>query len=253
MHRVNFWKCWRSGDATLLKKLSKLRKSVPSRRWRNNILRGHTAWNHAGPPTAADLRKLYRDTDSKTTIVTCTRRRAQEVNEIAAQVLTGRRRALVELPCDYETNFANYDGRGKLLADRRPEPSQVTMRKALKLHLNRDVDKRCDFVNGMECVVKAWDARSRCLHVKTVTGKNIDVFQYTDPNPEAQSSSFFPVRIGYASTIYKMQGAELPHITIWLDVPRQKAAAYVAMSQVKDDGHYLFGGKYGKTHFEPNA
>ena len=253
MHRVSFSKCWRSGDPTLVRKLSKLRKTVPNRRWRNAILRGHKAWNHAGPPTAADLRKLYRDTGGRTTIVTCTRRAAQQVNEVAAEVLVGRRRVLASLPADYDANLSNYDDRGKLLKDSKPTPSGIEIRKGLKLHLTKNIDKRGDFVNGMECTVQAWDAGSRCLHVKTVTGKNVDVFQYTDPNPEAQGASYYPIRLGYASTIYKMQGAELPHVTIWLDRPRQRAAAYVAMSRVKSDGDYAFGGKYTKLHFLPNA
>ena len=105
----------------------------------------------------------------------------------------------------------------------------------------------------LECVVKNWDARSRCLHVQTATGKSVAVFQYTDPEPEAQNCSFFPIRLGYASTIYKMQGAELPHVTIYLDIPGQPAAAYVAMSRVKTDADYLFGGHYTKKHFVPNA
>ena len=50
-----------------------------------------------------------------------------------------------------------------------------------------------------------------------------------------------------------MQGAELPHVTIYLDIPGQPAAAYVAMSRVKTDADYLFGGHYTKKHFVPNA
>ena len=45
------------------------------------------------------------------------------------------------------------------------------------------------------------------------------VFQYTDPNLAAQNVSFFPIRLGYASTIYKMQRAEPDHVTIYIDVP----------------------------------
>ena len=89
--------------------------------------------------------------------------------------------------------------------------------------------------------------------MQTATGKSVAVFQYTDPKPEAQNCSFFPIRLGYASTIYKMQGAELPHVTIYLDIPGQPAAAYVAMSRVKTDADYLFAGHYTKKHFVPNA
>ena len=102
-------------------------------------------------------------------------------------------------------------------------------------------------------MVQAWDERSRCLHVVTATGKSLAVFQYTDPCPEARNASFFPIRLGYASTIYKMQGAELPHVTIYLDVPGSRAAAYVAMSRVKSDDDYLLGGHYAKQHFLPNV
>ena len=87
----------------------------------------------------------------------------------------------------------------------------------------------------------------------TKTGKEIPVYEYTDPNPDAQNCSFFPVRLGYASTIYKLQGSELDHITIYLDIPGQRAAAYVALSRVKDNNSYLFGGSYTPLHFVPNA
>ena len=63
--KVKFHKCWRSGDQTLLGKLAKLRKRVPTRRARNHILRGHKAWNRPGGPTAADLRRLYRRTQGR--------------------------------------------------------------------------------------------------------------------------------------------------------------------------------------------
>ena len=49
--KVRFHKCWRSNDDTLLCKVRSLRKQVPKRRMRNNILRGHKAWNQAGGPT----------------------------------------------------------------------------------------------------------------------------------------------------------------------------------------------------------
>ena len=82
MQQVKFQKCWRSGDEHLLGKLAKLRKRVPIRRVRNNILRGHKAWNQKGGPTEGDLRKLYRQAQGRTTIVTCTRKAAQQINAL---------------------------------------------------------------------------------------------------------------------------------------------------------------------------
>ena len=78
--------CWRSDDDALLRKVRGLRKNVPKRRERNQILRGHKAWNQEGGPSAWDLVQLYRKTEKKTTIVTCTRKAAQDVNALAATV-----------------------------------------------------------------------------------------------------------------------------------------------------------------------
>ena len=98
--RVKFDKCWRSGDDRLLSKLHVLRNRVPPRRIRNQILRGHKAWNQPDGPTARDLRRLYRRTENRTTIVTVTRQAAQQVNELAAKVLVGKRKVLATLPGD---------------------------------------------------------------------------------------------------------------------------------------------------------
>ena len=167
-----------------ISKLHVLRKKVPPRHVRNKILRWHKAWNQASDPTAQDLRNLYKRTENRTKIVTVTRRAAQRVDELAAEVLMCRRRVLTTLPGDYEVNKENFD-RGKLRVDRLPVPSKVDIRKGLRLHPARNCDKKGDFVNGMECKVKACDAHSRGLHMQTVTGRAVAVFQYIDPNPDA--------------------------------------------------------------------
>ena len=53
---------------------------------------------------------------------------------------------------------------------------------------------------------------------------------------------YFPLRLGYAGTVYKYQGAELDHVTLWLDRPGCPGAAYVALSRAKYDSDYLLGG-----------
>ena len=105
----------------------------------------------------------------------------------------------------------------------------------------------------MEVTVEAYDDRSKSIRVRTKTGKRLCVYRYTDPDPEHQKANFFPIRYGYASTIYKMQGATLPHVTIWLERPGLRANAYVAMSRVERDDQYLFGGKLTQQHFVPNV
>ena len=48
------------------------------------------------------------------------------------------------------------------------------------------------------------------------------------------------LRLGYASALHKVQGATLPHITVWLDVPNMPAAAYVALSRVEYDARWRY-------------
>ena len=61
----------------------------------------------------------------------------------------------------------------------------------------------------------------------------------------------YPVRPGYASTIMKFQGAELDHITVWLDAVGVPGAAYTAASRVRRGSDILFGGDLKAEHFKP--
>ena len=65
-------------------------------------------------------------------------------------------------------------------------------------------------MNGMECTVLGYNAKVKSIDVRTDTGYRIMVWPYTDPDHKI---TFLPVRPGYADTIIKFQGAELPHVT----------------------------------------
>ena len=56
----------------------------------------------------------------------------------------------------------------------------------------------------------------------------IMVHPWTDEHRVAS----FPFRLGYATTLHKIQGATLRHITLYLDLANMPAAAYVALSRV---------------------
>ena len=62
---------------------------------------------------------------------------------------------------------------------------------------------------------------------------------------------YYPLRLGHASSIIKFQGAELPHVTIYLDAKHVPAAAYTAMSRVRLGSQCLIGGWVEPTHFSP--
>ena len=68
---------------------------------------------------------------------------------------------------------------------------------------------------------------------------------------EHGNTAYFPIRLGYASNVHKVQGDEFDHVTIWLDVENMPAAGYAALSRVKDAKNYLIGGKVTRKHFVP--
>ena len=61
----------------------------------------------------------------------------------------------------------------------------------------------------------------------------------------------FPFRCGYATTLHKVQGATLPHVTLWLDLANMPASAYVGLSRVERDANWRFIGVVNRHHFTP--
>ena len=87
------------------------------------------------------------------------------------------------------------------------------------------------------------------VRVLTNTGKRFRIWSWTDK--ELYNLSYYPLRPGYCSTIIKFQGAELKHVTVYLDVPGVPGAAYTAMSRVATANQYLIGGNVNPHHFTP--
>ena len=106
-----------------------------------------------------------------------------------------------------------------------------------------------DFVNGMEVTVKAWSQQNEAIRVETKTGRVFDVTKFADP--DFDGLPYYPLRIGYASTILRMAGAELQHVTVYLDAPHVGAAAYTALSRVARLDCIKIGGKITRDHFAP--
>ncbi len=252
VEEIEFHEQVRCKDKTLQKKLNALRTSVPSVKKVKTICRGHRAWK-TKEPEAYDILNVMRDTKEKTTIVTCTRRGAAKVNELAKKVLFDDRRKqqIGEIPCDYKANDANYDDKGKLKKKVKLAPAEMAIYKGLRVYLTKNLNKKDDFVNGMQATVVDYDEASQCLEVITKTKKRLAVHLYTEDVEGHGRVTYFPVRLGYACTVQKVQGATLDHITLWLDVPGCRAAAYVALSRVEYDANYLIGGVVCPRHFVP--
>ena len=101
----------------------------------------------------------------------------------------------------------------------------------------------------MSVEAKAWSAETKAIRVETATGRTFDVTAWSDPDMDGLS--YYPLRIGYASTILCMARAELDHVTVYLDVPHAAAAAYTAMSRVATLMQVKLGGKTPTDHFAP--
>ena len=121
----------------------------------------------------------------------------------------------------------------------------------MKVFLTKNMDKRNDFVNGMAATIESYDCSTRSVTVMTSTGKRHCVHLNTEDVKDCGRVTTFPLRLGYASTVQRLQGATLPHITLWLDRAGCRAAAYVALSRVSYDGEYLIAGQVHPRCFVP--
>ena len=242
---VTLTETWRCKEQRYSDILDELRTSKPTKETLNKICRGHKAWKR-GAPSPDDLKKLF-EKHPDTTIVTCTRKGAAAVNGAALEALYGKKKPLTTLPGDPELNPDNFV-EGKLRTDRRPTPSEVPIYKGMKLYITKNVRKEDDYVNGMLCTVQNYYPDQEMLYVTTKTKKRLAITRWTDR--DKNNCVYFPLRVGYASTIDKVQGSEFTHITVYLDCPRP-AAGYVALSRVSTSDDYLLGGHITRDHFIP--
>ena len=225
-----------------------MRTAKPSKQQLAAIKKGHKAPsrehrdNYVMSPvlSESDIKRIFKETP-ETTFVTISRAAAAWVNEVALQSLFGERDPIGILPSDPEANPSNYQGTAQIGC----EPARVPIHVGMTVMLTKNVNKEMDFVNGMSATVEGLYRSG--LRVRTRTGYQVMVFPWTDDDRNV----FFPMRIGYASTLMKMQGATLPHLTVWLDAPNVEAAGYVALSRVELDANWRFVGDPTVHHFTP--
>ena len=243
---VELREVYRCRDPEFREVLDALRTAVPSERFVNKLARERVAWRGCRP-TVDEVRKLLKS-KPHTTILTCTRRGAQAVNDRAVEALFPRFPPKATLDADVESSPANYRG-GKLKVSDELVPSQLPIYIGMRVYLTRNVRKDVDFVNGMLATVQSYNRASRELRVLTRTGFAVSVFPWTDT--DLGNVTYYPVRAGYASTILKFQGAELRHVTVFLDAPGVPGAAYTAMSRVGHAEDCVLAGPLAAEHFTP--
>jgi hypothetical protein len=233
---------------TLKWKLELLRTAKPSKAQLMDIKKGHKAprREHRGAyrmseaPTEEDIAWIFTE-NPDTTFVTITRAAAAWVNEVAVKHLFAGQQPVCVVPADPESNPSNYFGTTKIAFD--PMPMRVFL--GMHVMMTRNINKECDFVNGMMGRVEG--VYNSGVRVRTDTGFEIMIYPWTDESRNV----FYPFRIGYANTLMKMQGSTLKHLTIWLDKANVEAAGYVALSRVELDANWQFVGDPTVHHFTP--
>ena len=249
-HTTRLHQPYRFEDQDWYKLLSDIRTAKPAgevwTRLMRTVLRKQKAWR-GHEPTVEDIRYVL-NTHPDTTLLAISREGAGILDDLALQAKYPRRAPLVVLPGDVESYPANYDANGRLKSRRQLTARPVPIHRGMPLYMTRNMRKDLDYVNGMRCVIEDWDAAAEAVVVKTSTGRRVAVTLCHD---EDLGFAYFPLRPGYASTIMKFQGAELPHVTVWLDKPHCPAAAYTAMSRVKRRVCCLLGGILNPNHFTP--
>ena len=222
----------------LRKKLELLRTAKPSKAQLKTIVSGHKApslkragYVMAEEPSQDDVKHILEETPH-TLFVTISRQACAKLNALAVEVLFEEAMPLAWVPGDPESNVENYE-HGRKVAD---EPLPLPVHQGARVILTKNLNKAIGFVNGMGATIVAM--RNGNVFVKTDQGKLLAVHPWTSPDPATgQLRVHFPMRLGYASTLHKVQGATLPHITLWLDVANMPAAAYVALSRVEYDAN----------------
>ena len=236
--RVTLHEAFRCKNPTFWKLLSQLRTARPDKK-NLKFLASKKPWRGDGPPSAEDARRLLKSRPD-TTILTVSRRGAQAVNDAALQGLFPRHPPNALIDADVESNPENYVD-GKLKALESLAPARLPVYVGMRVYLTRNVRKDVDFVNGMSCQVLGWDAGAKALRVETATGHRFAVWPWTDT--DLGNMVYYPVRAGYASTVGRFQGAELPHVTLYLDAPGVPAAAYTGLSRVSTGKDFLLASK----------
>ena len=104
-------------------------------------------------------------------------------------------------------------------------------------------------MNGMDAEVVAYHVDKKCVEVVTATNHRVMVWPWADP--DLNGLTYYPLKAGYADTIMTYQGAELEHVTVFLDAPKVPGAAYTALSRVSHAEDFLIGGIVEAEHFQP--
>ena len=235
-------------------KLQLLRSATPSKQQLKKILKNHRApSDHQGStaPTVQHVAKILRETPN-TTFLTNTRKASSQLNQYAVESLFAESEPLGHIPCDPDDNNRNFQWHGHQQHQIAADPKWLVMYEGMRIRITSNEDKDRGFVNGMAATVQKM--RKSGVQVITDSGTVLLIHPITREIATFYGVSkvtFYPLRPGYSTTLHKVQGATLQHITLWMDKPNVLAAMYVAMSRVQHDRDWRFIGSIGRQHCRP--
>ena len=155
----------------------------------------------------------------------------------------GRGRAITGCQKRHRTKTGRgQEGRGQEEARKRPGRGQEAQ---------EETGERPGRGQEEAATVLSYEPRTGAIVVETETRQVLCVYPVTDDDVPVGRVTYYPVRAGYADTVHKFQGAELPHVTFWPDREGCPAAGYVALSRVRKDEDYLLGGYIKPEHVVP--
>ena len=242
---------FRCKDPEFARLLKALRTSEPREKrskggiTMGEIMRGRRAWRGT-EPSLGDIRRILTQ-HPETELLAIRREGTAILNDLSLQAKYPRRQPLAVVPGDVECNPENYVN-GKLKPLNALKPLELPLHIGMKVYMTKNRNKGIDHVNGMLAFVEDYDSHSKTIVVVTASGHRVPVYLYSDE--ELGHIVYYDLRPGYASTVMKKQGAELKHVTIWLDAC-VRGAAYTAMSRVSYGRDVLIGGFPSTRHFQP--
>ena len=212
------------------------------------ILRARKAWAPVGAPTIQGIRELLAK-HPDTNILTVRRKDTEEVCGLAIAAEFPKHSPSATVAGDVESASNNYTEDGELKPNEELEAFEFPIYKGMRIYPTRSIRRDIDYVNGMAGKILGWNSRHRSIRVETVTGHKIEVTPFTDQ--EHGGIVYYPIRPGYASATIKMAGAELAHVTLYLNKEKVPAVGYTAISRVSCLDKLLIGGRITADHFPP--
>ncbi len=256
-HMTELFRMFRCKDERFAQMLRCLRTARPTAKTTRHggvsiedIMRDRRAW-FGNEPNVGAIKKIL-DKHPDTTMIAITRKGVQRLDELCLEALFGSSEPLAVVNGDIESNPRNYSPGGKMKAHRYLVAAEVPLHAGMQIYFTRNVDKTRDIANGVRAtVLRLLPGRSPAVLVRTMTGKVVTITPWQDK--DLGGKVYFPIKIGYATTVLKVCGAELSHVTLWLDRPFTPGAAYTAMSRVSYGRDVLLGGNMTPEHFVPTA